>query len=376
VFSQQIYSKEGKTTTMKTFYYGHDFGNSETDGVMFAGSQEAARSMPTAEAIAPSEKRARNLGVNLGPNTVLFRFKQDSTTYMIGEGALTQSNSSTSQRGNIGRYTSQQSLRALLANSAMLTREKVYRLHVVTGVPVETYAEDDSIRQRIIDALSGDYTFIVNGNDERTVEIVVEKVIAEGAGVIIGYGSAEKVLQGAIDCGGRTLDLFVSRGQTPQIPLCKSFVLGVESAIDLLRANYQAAYKATLKIENAREIMFAYTSAGRSPFPPLSAKGVDISREEQFHLAHEAVRVIGEQVAATVASAWSEGETTDQVATSFKNIFFIGRGAQYFMPYIKKIIAPTQLKLVDDPGSANAYGYASLARRVAMRNLNANTAAS
>jgi hypothetical protein len=354
---------------MKTFFYGHDFGNSETDGVMFAGNQELVRSMPTAEAIAPSEKRARNLGVNLGPSTVLFRFKQDSTTYMIGEGALTQSNSSTSQRGNIGRYTSQQSLRALLANSAMMTREKVYRLHVVTGVPVETYAEDDGIRQLIIDALSGAYTFVINGTDERTVEVIGEKVIAEGAGVIIGYGTTDKVFQGAIDCGGRTLDLFVSRGQTPQIPLCKSFVLGVESAIDLLRANYQATYKATLKIEDARAIMFAYTSAGRSPWPSLAARGDDVTMQDQYHLAAEAVRVVGEQVAATVASAWSEGETTDQVATSFKNIFFIGRGAQYFMPFVKKIIAAGQLKQVDDPGSANAYGYASLARRLAMRNL-------
>jgi plasmid segregation protein ParM len=354
---------------MKTFFYGHDFGNSETDGVMFTGSQEVVRSMPTAEAIAPSEKRARNLGVNLTANTVLFRMVQDSTTYMIGEGALTQSSASTSQRGNIGRYTSPQSLRALLANSAMMTREKAYRLHVVTGVPVETYAEDDSIRQRIIDALSGTYSFIINGTDERTVEVVAEKVIAEGAGVIIGYGTAEKVLQGAIDCGGRTLDLFVSRGQTPQIPLCKSFVLGVESALDLLKTNYQATYNATLSIADARAIMFAYTSAGKSPYPSLSARGVDVDRQDQFHLAAEAVRVIGEQIAATVAGAWSEGETTDQVATGFKNIFFIGRGAGYFMPFIKKIIAAGQLKQVDDPGSANAYGYASLARRLAMRNL-------
>lgn len=360
---------------MKTFFYGHDFGNSETDGVMFTGTHELVRSMPTAESIAPSEKRARNLGVNLGANTVLFRMAQDNTTYMIGEGALTQASNGTSQRGNIGRYTSPQSVRALLANSAMMTREKAYRLHVVTGVPVETYAEDDSIRQRIVDALSGTYSFIINGTDERTVEVIVEKVIAEGAGVIIGYGTADKVLQGAIDCGGRTLDLFVSRGQTPQIPLCKSFVLGVESAIDLLKANYQAAYNATLSVADARAIMFAYTSAAKSAYPQLSVRGLDVTWQDQYHMATEAVRVIGEQIAATVASAWSEGETTDQVATRFKNIFFIGRGAAYFMPYIKKIIAAGQLKQVDDPGSANAYGYASLARRVAMRNLN-NTAVS
>jgi hypothetical protein len=371
VISQQIYSKRGKGT-LKTFFYGHDFGNSETDGVMFANAQELVRSMPSAEAIAPSERRARNLGVNLGSNTVLFRMKQDSTTYMIGDGALTQSNSSTSQRGNIGRYTSPQSLRALLANSAMMTREKAYRMHLVTGVPVETYAEDDSIRQRIIDALSGTYTFVINGSDERTVEIIVEKVIAEGAGVIIGYGTADKVLQGAIDCGGRTLDLFVSRGQTPQIPLCKSFVLGVESAIDLLRTNYQASYNAQLSIADARAIMFAYTSAGKSPYPALSARGVDVDRQDQYYLASEAVRVIGEQVSATVASAWSEGETTDQVATGFKNIFFIGRGAGYFMPFVKKVISAAQLKQVDDPGSANAYGYASLARRLALRNFDSS----
>lgn len=356
---------------MKTFFYGHDFGNSETDGVLHSGGQEVVRSMPTAEAIAPSERRARNLGVDLeAGSTVLFRMKQDTTTYMIGEGALTQSSSASTQRGNIARYTSSQSLRALLANSAMMTYEKVYRLHVVTGVPVETYAEDDSIRQKIIGALSGTYTFLINGHDDRTVEVIVERVIAEGAGVIIGYGSSDKVLQGAIDCGGRTLDLYVSRGQTPQLPMCKSFVLGVESAADLLKNNYLAAYHAPLSTADARAIMFAYTSAGRVPFPALAVRGVDVERNELIRLAAEAIRVIGEQVASTVASAWSEGETTDQVATSFKNIFFIGRGAKYFYPFIQKVIAPGQLRRVDDPGGANAYGYASLARRLALRTLN------
>lgn len=358
---------------VRTFFYGHDFGNSETDGVLIAGGQEIVRSLPTAEAIAPSEKRARNLGVDLeAGNTVLFRMLEDHTTYMIGEGAFTQSSTASTQRGNISRYSSSQSIRALLANSAMMTREKAYRLHVVTGVPVETYAEDERIRQKIIDALSGMYTFIINGNDERTVEVIVERVIAESAGVIIGYGSSDKILQGAIDCGGRTLDLYVSRGQTPQLPMCKSFVLGVESAIDVLKNNYHAAYNAPLSTADARAMMFAYTSAERLPFPSLAARGVDIERQEQIHLATEATRVIGEQVASTVASAWSEGESTDQVATSFKNIFFIGRGAKYFSPFIQKVIAPGQLKQVDDPGSANAYGYASLARRLALRNLTAS----
>ncbi len=361
---------------MKTFFYGHDFGNSETDGVLFAGGQEVQHSLPTAEALAPSEQRARNLGVNLvESNTVLFRMAQDSTTYMIGEGALTQSMQATSQRGNIGRYTSMQSLRALLANSALMTRERMYRLHVVTGIPVETYAEDAAIRQQIIDRLSGTYSFVLNGHDERTVEVIVEKVIAEGAGVIIGYGESAKVLQGAIDCGGRTLDLYVSRGQTPQLPMCKSFVLGVESAIDLLKRNYQSTYHAPLSHADARAMMFAYVSGGRLPFPALAVRGVDVEKQDQLHLVAEAIRVIGEQIAQTVASTWSEGETVDQVATSFKNIFFIGRGAMYFYPFIQKVISPNQLRRVDDPGSANAYGYAELSRRLAMRTLG-NMAAS
>lgn len=356
---------------MKVLFYGHDFGNSETDGVALGIRSEGQRSMPTAEALAPSTNRAKNFDVDLlGGNTVLFRMTNERTTYIIGEGALSQSANANSQRGNIARYTSQQSVRALLANSAMMIKDKEYRLHVVTGVPVETYAEDLSIRQRIANALNGTYNFVINGNDERTVEVVVEKVIAEGAGVIVGYGSNDKILQGAIDCGGRTLDLYVSRGQTPQLPLCKSFVLGVESAIDLLKHNYQATYKAVLKQEYARDIMFAYISGGRLAYPSLAVRGVDVTRQEQMRLAAEAIQVTGEQIAAAVAGAWSEGETTDQVATSFKKVFFIGRGALYFMPYIQKIIAPSQLVPVDNPGSVNAYGYATLAKKLAMRNLN------
>ena len=355
---------------MKTLFYGHDFGNSETDGVMLGQGQDIIRSMPTAEAVAPSEKRAKNLGVSYG-NSVLFRLFPENTTYIIGEGALTQGKGATSQRGNISRYSSTQSVRAMLANSAMMTHEKVYRLHVVTGIPVETYAEDSGIRDKIADAMSGPYTFVLNGNDERTVEVKIERVIAEGAGAIISYGTGEKVLQGVIDCGGRTLDLYVSRGQTPQIQQCKSFVLGVETALDLLKQQYLKQYNATLSTADARAIMFACISAGQVAFPTLAVRGKEVPSSEQFRMASEAIKVVGEQVAATIASAWSEGETTDQVATSFKNIFFIGRGAMYFMPYVQRVLAAEQLKEVTSPGSANAYGYASLARSFALRNLSA-----
>lgn len=355
---------------MTDYSYGHDFGNAETDGVLFArGGQEVVRSMPTAEVVAPSEQRMRNLGVDLG-NTVLFRMQGENTTFMIGDGAITQmrEGSAVTHRGNIARYASDSSKRALLANAASMIPDKAFSLRVVTGVPVETYAEDDRIRQQIIDTLSGTYTFTINNDDTRTVNVVVEKVVAEGAGVVIGYGTANAVLQGVIDCGGRTLDLYVSEGQKPKLDKCRSFVVGVESAIDLLRQNFRERYGRQMSTAEARAVMFA--SIGRGSYPALSARGRDILAVDQRALALEVTEVVGKQIASCVASTWNEGESSDQVASSLKQVFFAGRGALYFYPYIQQIIAPDQLKRIDHPGGANAYGYASLARRVQVRALN------
>jgi hypothetical protein len=355
---------------MGEYPYGHDFGNGETDGIMFVNGQVLHRSMPTAEVVAPSDERMKNLGVELDKQTVLFRMWNESTAYMIGKGAIDLTRGGESHRGNISRYTGMSSVRALLANAASMIKDKAFQLRVVTGIPVETYAEDHSIRQHIIDALSGQYRFSLNG-EERQVEIVAEKVVAEGAGAIIAYGTGGDTLQGVIDCGGRTLDLYVSRGQKPQLDMCKSFVLGVESAMDLLKANFYKKYRVQLSTADARSIMFAYTCTDRSvSYPSLAAKGRDVLVADQIALAEESIRVIGEQVTSKVASAWSEGETTDQVAASFKQVFFVGRGDLYFRKFIERIIAPEQFRLVEDPGGANAYGYATLARRLQIKSLN------
>jgi hypothetical protein len=338
---------------MQTFAYGHDFGNAETCGVMFARGRRVSRCVVSAIAQGDLEE-LKKLSIRLGANHFVFKAQGNETEQFVGDLALEQSMMSFNGRGDISRYWSEKSLIMLLTVASSLVDDAEFGLNVVTGLPVQTYLGDPECRKKIKQALEGTHVFVVNER-KRIIHVQVERVIMEGAGATIAYGSREKMTQGVIDIGGRTTDLFVAEGQTPMRHMCAGKALGVEIAGDLLSANFQRKYGRVLKSYEVRRILRAHAS--RSPMPHIVARGEQVPDLDS--MTREALKQIGDEIISFVSSKWSESEAGSEVASSFSSVLSIGGGAHYFYDQLQKRVP--NLQFIEHPEEANAYGYAVFA---------------
>lgn len=353
---------------MKWYPYGHDFGNAEIGGVTVVNGMILSLSIPTA--IAKVDTNAmRNLGIKVDQeNTHIIQFTDEEAAYAIGDLALQQVLEVYHGRGDIQRYASRFSLRALLAIAGALIPDKEFGIYVVAGLPAETYIKNSPLRNAIKEALDGQYTFMLNGSQSlRRVTVEVATVVMEGAGALIAYGdkSSSKTTESAvIDIGGRTTDLYVARGQVPITEYCKGKPLGVEMATQMMMDAFENKYDRPLSLLEAREIMRSYASQGEKGYPEVSSYGTTISVLELERLAREAVSQVGSEIASFVASAWRQSDR-DAVAASFKPVLNIGGGVYYFYNFLKQRIP--HLSRPEDPIHANALGYCNLAGRLLIR---------
>ncbi|QBD78041.1 ParM/StbA family protein [Ktedonosporobacter rubrisoli] len=358
---------------MKWYPYGHDFGNAEMGGVTVINGRTVSLSVPTA--FAKADISAMNsLGVKVDQsNTHTIRFYGEELAYSVGELALQQSIEVYHGRGDIQRYASRYSLRGLLTIASSLIPDPEFGLHVVTGLPAETYIKNLSLRNNIKAALDGKHVFTTdNGKTWRSVTIEVATVVMEGAGALIAYGdkSASKTTESAvIDIGGRTTDLYVARGQVPVAEYCKGKPLGVETATQMLIDTFENKYERPLSLLEAREIMYAYASNGEHNYPDISVYGKAVGSLELDRLAKEAVNQVGSEIVSFVAMVWRQSDR-DAVAASFKPVLSIGGGVYYFYRVLKQRIP--HLSRPDDPIHANALGYCTLAGRLLIRKVQAN----
>lgn len=339
---------------MQTYAYGHDFGNAETCGVVFYNGRRSANSIPSATAQGTLQ-RLESLGVVLDKKDYVFK-PTDGPEMYVGQLALSQSDKSSTGRGDISRYWSARSLHLLLTVAASMIEDEEFGLSVVTGLPIQTYINDAESRNRVKTALNGKHTFYLN-NKKRTIHVAVERVIMEGAGAIIAYGMKGNVRQGVIDIGGRTTDLFASNGQTPINYMCDGKPLGVELAADLLSANFQRLYGRPLNNDERRGILYAYPQHSNHTYPEIYVKGKPVTNLKE--LASQAIDSVGGDIASFVSTTWNESEQSGGVASSFARVLLVGGGAYFFHEQISKIIPEVQL--ASHPEEANALGYAAFA---------------
>src|SRR6266496_5191130 len=269
---------------MKWYPYGHDFGNAEMGGVTVISGKTFSCSIPTAFAKADTSAM-QNLGINVEQtNAHVIQFYGEAMSYAVGELALQQAADVYHGRGDIQRYASKYSLRALLTVAASLIPDTEFGLYVVTGLPAETYIKNMALRNSIKAALDGTHVFTIdNGKTFRHVTVEVVTVVMEGAGALITYGdkSMSKTTESAvIDIGGRTTDLYVARGQVPVSDYCKGKPLGVESAAQMLMDTFENEYERSLSLLEAREIMYAYASNGDLSYPDIAVYGRTVSTHE------------------------------------------------------------------------------------------------
>ncbi|HEY7419232.1 MAG TPA: ParM/StbA family protein [Ktedonobacteraceae bacterium] len=359
---------------MKWYPYGHDFGNSEIGGVTVMNGRICSLSVATAFAKVDTQA-LRNLGINIDQSDVHFiQFYEEEAAYAVGELALQQAIDVYNGRGDIQRYASKYSLRALLTTAATLIPEAEFGLYVVAGLPAETYIKNSALRNSIKESLDGTYLFTLNGGKTlRRVTVEIATVVMEGAGALIAYGeksSSRSAESAVIDIGGRTTDLFVARGQVPVVEYCKGKPLGVEMATQMMMEYFEHKYERPLSLLEAREVMHAYASQGEKNYPEISVYGRSVGKYELERLAKEAITQVGSEIVSYVASAWRQSDR-DAVAASFKPVLNIGGGVYYFYDFLRQRIP--HLSRPEDPIHANALGYCNLASRLLIRRTQAST---
>lgn len=393
IISEQTAEEEEEfDVIIRSFAYGHDFGNAEIGGVMLrpspnqSGVQAISRSIPTAFAKLNAGVM-RNMGVDMS-NALVVQMEGEQTSYGIGSIALSQSVEPWNGRGDIQRYASRYSLRGVLALSASMIPDKEYRLILVTGLPAETYQKNVALRKDIKNALKGTHRFTIDaGRTWRTCHIEVAAVMMEGAGALVAYGSKDKGARASavIDIGGRTTDLYVAQSHVPITAFCKGKPVGVETATQMMMENFEMIHGFPLSPLEAREIMHAWVAAqeaqeaqeaaasgtskpkrgkaAKTPkvYPDISVNGQKIADSEIDKLVIEAITQTADEIVSFVSAAWRQSDSSTAVAARFNPVLGIGGGIYYFGRALKKRIQ--HLSQPADPVHANARGYAESAQR-------------
>lgn len=353
------------TTHYREYPYGHDFGNSKTEGVVYFGNEIRQLSMPSAicegtyEELSSKSNRdnLHNLGV-ITPQSHILKLKDYE--FYIGNLAIEQSPSveiaTLTSRGDITRYRSIKSLAMLLAASGTLIKDQEYGLIVVTGLPILTMS--DEYASAIQCALEGDHTFILDGI-ERTAHVAIRKVIMESSGANIAHGHVGNVKYGTVDIGGGTTDISMNNGLIPITSQCRSFDIGVETAVDAFISAFFKQFNFPLTASDAMKIQCAYIS-GKGYETIATVRNARASGSAVDTLVKKAMNDVGSRIASSIKRAWTGSLLSDIVASDAESILLIGGGAYYFADMVRSIF-PDRLTIPANPECANAMGYARLA---------------
>jgi plasmid segregation protein ParM len=351
------------------YAYGHDFGNSETCAVLIAQSGRFEKRIPSVASIGSWRKviaTARGAGREvediLAPHHYVLEYDNPMegrrVEKYIGQKVFDDGAKPLDTHGDSARYwTNNYNLEMLMTSAASMIPQHEFGLHVVTGLPISIYLDDTENAERVRRSLLGTHVFSLNGI-QRVMHVEGVKVIMEGAGALIAYGSNHDVLQGVIDIGGRTTDLYVARGQKPRPANSKGFPLGVASAAARFSEKFRDAFHYTPSFEMRMDLLRQHVAG--VPYRSINDKyGIRIPDERLRALIDTSLREIGQEIATQVSAAW------DDVLLEFETILLVGGGAHYFATDIAARLRKAHT--TPKPELANAAGYASLADAVLRR---------
>jgi hypothetical protein len=352
--------------TLKTFAYGHDFGNSETCGVLMGHGYHQNRQIPSVfapgtwrevETMAASAGKSVREYLQFGHYVLSYTNERDQVIEkIIGQKVFDDGLHPSTTRADRERYwRNNYSLEALMVGSASATSEAGYGLHVVTGLPVHLYTLENT--REVVNALLGTYTFTLN-NVPRTMMVESVKVVAEGAGALVAYATGDNQIEGVIDIGGQTTDLYGAQGQKPIRAMCKNLPKGVAAAADLFNAKFAENYGRPLSL-NVCQLLMRQHVAQDTYLDVRDSQRRIVQPRDLAALIDYALDTIGQEIATFVAQAWA-----DQMY-DVSRALIVGGGAYYFkraiqarLPFAKSVPAPEM---------ANAEGYARLAEAIMQR---------
>ena len=355
---------------MNIYPYGHDFGNSETCAVMLGPNWLAERRIPSVvapgswkqviESASGSGKLVKDV---LAHNHYVLEYDIQApeglrhVEKVVGQKVFDDGATPMETRGDSSRYwTNHSSLEMLMVGSASMSRDEEYGLHVVTGLPIANYSQEHAgyVRQ----ALQGSHRFWLNG-EQRVLHVLSVKCMMEGAGALIAYGSNDdNTLQGVVDIGGQTTDLFLAKGQRPLSILCKGKPLGVAAAADRFNQQFREAYGRSLHLEACKELLYQHIH--QTGYRQVRDQNGKLIPSTQLHAFIEgALREIGQAIATFIAASWNE------YVFDIARILIVGGGAYYYARDVQGRFG--NASPVERPEMANAAGYASLAEVIAKR---------
>src|SRR5262245_6619535 len=355
--------------TYQTFGFGHDFGNSETCQVLFSPHGRFERRIPSVTSIgswkrvvATAKGAGQEISSILSPDHYVLEYDDPQSKRrvekFVGQKVFDDGENPLDSHGDSNRYwTNNYNLEMLMAGSASMVQALEYGLHVVTGLPISLYLDDPDNAEKVKKGLIGTHTFQFNGV-EHTMHVLSVKVIMEGAGALIAYGENNDILQGVIDIGGRTTDLYVARGQKPRPANSKGFPMGVQAAAERFNVKFREAFGYTLSFDTRMTLLKQHVT--HQPYRAIKEKQSRTIPEDKIEAIIEiSLREIGQEIATSVVASW------DEILMEFEKILIVGGGAYYFAKDIQERIKLASRTL--KPEIANAQGYARLADAVAQR---------
>ncbi|HEX7737679.1 MAG TPA: hypothetical protein VF458_22710 [Ktedonobacteraceae bacterium] len=352
--------------TLKVFGYGHDFGNSETCSVLRGHDISQNRQIPSVfapgtwrevETMAAAAGKSVRDYVQFGHYILSYTNERDQVIEkIIGQKVFDDGLQPSTTRADRERYwRNNYSLETLMVGSASANSEPGYGLNVVTGLPVHLYTLENT--RAVIDALSGTYTFKLN-NEPRTMVIKSVQVVAEGAGALIAYATGENQIEGVIDIGGQTTDLYGAHGQKPIRAMCKNLQKGVAAAADLFNTKFAENHGRPLSLNICQLLMRQHVA--EDPYLEVrDAQRKHVQPADLGALIDYALDTVGQEIATFVAQAWADH------MYDVGRALIVGGGAYYFkrsiqarLPFARSVPAPEM---------ANAEGYARLAEAIIQR---------
>lgn len=357
--------------TFETFAVGHDFGNSEICSKVIGPAGRTFRRIPSVTSNGSwrqVEASARGIGKQvrdiMQADHYVLEYETDTPDGMrqigkfVGQKVFDDGGSPFYSRGDSNRYwMNNYNIEALMVSTAAQIPANEYSVYVVTGLPIAVYLDDPANADRVTEQLDGTHEFSLNGVDK--VMHVKSKCIMEGAGALIAYGNSGDDLQGVIDIGGHTTDLFVAKGQKPQASRCKGFAGGVAAAADRFVTAFREEYNYSVSATTAHQLIRQHIEHQPYQRVYINQQREVIDRETLSTMLEQALRDTGEQIATEIATRWNEFKW------ELQDILIVGGGAHYFA---KDIQARFPIARVPrDPEMANAEGYAKLAEGMMYR---------
>lgn len=350
---------------LKIYAIGHDFGNVETCCVISGnGYVNQTRQIPSifavgnwreVETMAHASGQSISSYLQYGHYVLSYTNEQGQLIEkIIGRKVFDDGRRPAHTRGDKERYwLNHYNLEMLMVGSAATVTDQIYGLHVVTGLPVHLYTIENM--QAVIAALHGTHTFKLN-NVDRSMAVLSVKVIAEGAGALLAYGSNSNRVEGVIDIGGETTDLFAARNQKPISDMCHSLEKGVAAAAELFNAKFREHYGRLLPMGTVQELMRQHVSK-QAFLEVRDSKRRVVQPMDLAALIDYALDAVGQEIATFVQQSWSNH------LYDMGRALLVGGGAHYFKRSILERLPFA--KAVPVPEMANAEGYVRLATAIA-----------